>query len=299
MIAVDSPVWGLLEAFPHRTVLAEGSTRRVVRYAAAPDAGDAAGPVVIAKFYQNDVGARTAHAMDALSAALDRSPSPALCIPRLLGYDRERKMLLQEPAPGVRLDALLEGPDVRKALYAVGAALSALHGLDAAVGPARRLRGHVGDLIRPHPRRLAQELPGLSPRLDRIFAALFTAEARFLPGREVAIHRDVHPRQMFLDGRRMCLIDWDLCARGDAALDVGNFVAWLRARLQMEDEAIDCVLHGYAASGRIEVLERAPLYEAFTYVRLACKRFRLARAGWREECEALITRAERCLESRS
>jgi aminoglycoside phosphotransferase (APT) family kinase protein len=301
MTPADSRIWQQLETFGHRTILADGRARRVVRYAAASGAeDDAARPSIIGKFYPDDGGARTMRLMEALRVALERCPSAALCVPRALGYDPTRRLLLQEPVRGARFDMLLAGPDPRGALYLAGRALSALHGLSAAVGPARRLRHHIDDLIRPHPSVLAQQLPRLASRVNRIVSAVVAAEARSWPcGPDMPIHRDVHPRQLFLEDERVFLVDWDLCARGDGALDLGNFVAYLRARRVVEEAAIDCLLRGYGASGRADVLERVPLYEGLTYLRLACKRFRLREPGWREECDELITRAEISLASRS
>jgi aminoglycoside phosphotransferase (APT) family kinase protein len=301
MTLTDSRIWQQLERFGHLTILSEGSARRVVRYAAA-SAGedDGAGPSIIGKFYRDVGGARTMRIMEALRVALERCPSAVLRVPRALGYDAKRRLLLQEAVRGARFDTLLRGPDARGALYLAGRALSALHGLSAAVGPARRLRHHIDDLIHPHPSRLAEEVPRLARRVDRIVSALVAAEARSWPcGPDMPIHRDVHPKQLFVEEERVFLIDWDSCARGDGALDLGNFVAYLRARRLVENAGIDCLLQGYAAAGRGDVLDRAPLYEALTYLRLACKRFRLGEAGWREECDELITRAELCLASRS
>jgi aminoglycoside phosphotransferase (APT) family kinase protein len=39
------------------------------------------------------------------------------------------------------------------------------------------------------------------------------------------IHRDFHPGQVLIDGERLYLLDLDLYAAGDPALDVGNFLA--------------------------------------------------------------------------
>jgi aminoglycoside phosphotransferase (APT) family kinase protein len=301
MTPADSRIWQQLETFGHLTILSEGAARRVVRYAATSGGeDDGAGPSIIGKFYRDDEGMRTMRIMEALRVALERCPSAVLRVPRALGYDAKRRLLLQEAVRGARFDTLLAGPNARGALYLAGRALSALHGLSAAVGAARRLRHHIDDLIQPHPSRLAQQVPRLAPRVDRIVRALVGAEARFWPcGPDMPIHRDVHPRQLFVEEERVSLIDWDLCARGDGALDLGNFVAYLRARRLVQDDAIDCLMRGYAESGRADVLERVPLYEALTYLRLACKRFRLGKAGWREECDELITRAELSLASGS
>lgn len=290
-MATAHAMWEQVEGLPLQAVLADGPLHKVVRL--ARDGGAA----IIAKYYLDDEGARTARITASICQALDRSASRTMLgVPRVLGYDATRRLLLQEPVAGIRFDALLAGPDALHALERAGRALAALHGLDAAVGAPSAMRDHLQDLIRPHPARLARELPSLRPRLRRILRTLLLADASWRGRRsDVPVHRDVHPKQLFLDGDRVCLIDWDLSARGDAALDVGNFVAYLRARLHMDDPAVEALTRGYAAVGDPGALDRVPLYEALTYVRLACKRFRLGACAWREDAAGLITRAERCL----
>ena len=64
---------------------------------------------------------------------------------------------------------------------------------------------------------ILRQLPWAGERLaNRI-------EARQVPG----IHRDFHPDQVLVDGRTLTLLDFDLFAAGDPALDVGNFSAHL------------------------------------------------------------------------
>jgi tRNA A-37 threonylcarbamoyl transferase component Bud32 len=279
-------------------VLVDGPPHKVIRVAAAPDGHTRYGQTaIIAKYYPDDEGERTARVTASVCEALGRSPGRrALGIPRVLGYDAQRRLLLQEPVPGTRYDAILSGPGALRALALAGRALAALHALDAAAGPPLAMRDHLRDLIHPHPARLARAVPALRPRLGRILRTLLLADAAWRDRRaDVPIHRDVHPKQLFLDGRRVCLIDWDLSARGDAALDLGNFVAYLRARLHLDDAATGALTQGYAAAGAPDTLERVPVYEALTYVRLACKRFRLGAPGWRDGCAGLIGRAEQCL----
>jgi aminoglycoside phosphotransferase (APT) family kinase protein len=38
------------------------------------------------------------------------------------------------------------------------------------------------------------------------------------------IHRDFYPDQVLVDGNRLYLLDFDLYARGDPALDIGNCI---------------------------------------------------------------------------
>ncbi len=57
-------------------------------------------------------------------------------------------------------------------------------------------------------------------RCTRLASKLPTPEA-------VTLHRDFYPEQLKIAERRIYLLDLDLCARGDPALDIGNFTAHL------------------------------------------------------------------------
>lgn len=265
-----------------------GGARRVVRLVGA---GRGA---VVAKSFPDGAGARTARLQDAVHRALAAAPAPVLRVPRVLGYDAERRVLLQEEAPGVRLDRLLGGLGAGAALERVGRALADLHRLEVEVGPALGLGDHLRELVRPQPDALAGALPELGPRVARLVEALL--ERASDAGPAVPVHRDVHARQLLLDGERVWLVDLDLVARGDGALDLGNLVGWLRARAGAGDAEVGALLRGYAAAGDRGVLARVARHEAFTYLRLACKRLRLHEEGWRDACAALVARAERCLE---
>lgn len=298
MTSADASIWDRLERMPDRTVLAEANGRKVVLYGAGPEQGDQQPPAIVAKYYPDAQGARTARVMDAVCAALSGDGARVLTLPRALGYDPERQLLLQEPAQGVRFDTLLSGPDALSSLHLAARALAALHALDVEIGPPVHMQDHLRDLFRPHPGELAKAMPDMAGRVNRILRVLLDADARWRgAGRASLIHRDVHPKQLFREGDHICLIDWDLATHGDAALDLGNFSAYLRARRGMDDEAVGALLRGYAAYGRADVLERVPVYEAFTYLRLACKRFRLGEDGWQDECGRLIARAEQTLAS--
>lgn len=173
-----------------------------------------------------------------------------------------------------------------------GTALAALHSLPVVAGPTVGLAQCLADLVRPHPGVLAAGLADLGPQVGALLVAVLDAEPSAPPARPV--HRDVHLRQLLDDGRRTSLIDWDLAAQGDPALDVGNLVASLRSK-GVEEPAIEAVLDGYASEDRTGALGRLPVYEAFTYLRLACKRYRMHGRVVRPEVERLLDAAERVL----
>lgn len=90
-------------------------------------------------------------------------------------------------------------------------------------------RRDLGDRIRAvlgACKRLAADLP-METRTAAGGAAEGAAGAMTRTAATTGIHRDFHPGQILVDGERLVLVDFDLYARGDPGLDVGNFVAHL------------------------------------------------------------------------
>lgn len=268
--------------------------RAVVEYRFA----DAGGLALVGKFYADDTGQRTFRAMRELDATLAREPGrPLLRLPTPLFYDPRRRFLAQPLVEGTPYPTLLGGDDFRAPLRLAGQALALLHRLRVRVGRTAWLRDHLRQLIHPHPRVLCQRWPEYRAAVEALLAGLAERERAWLGLIEgTPIHRDFHLRQLFHDQGRVCLIDWDLFARGDAALDVGNFLVYLETHLGEQAAACSAAfLDGYCANHAGSVLERVPVYKAFTYLRLACKRVRLGGNDWHGRVWHLLRRAEQSL----
>ena len=234
-------------------------------------------------------GTRAATALRALSAALP--PDSPLGVPDVLWHDAAAGVLVIGHVPGEPLDQSLAGGDLA-ALNRAGAALAVLHGLPAVLGPAVGLRHALADLVAPHPLVLAAAVPELAARVTAVLTGVLAAEPLVRPA--APVHRDVHLRQLHGDGARTWLLDWDSAAQGDPAFDVGNLVASLRSKA-VGEAAVAALLDGYAGADRSGALARTPVYEAFTYLRLACKRYRVHGAPALQEVVCLVAAAEHAL----
>ena len=252
------------------------------------------GAWVVAKHYRDDSGAGAAAAMTALRHALARLDDPPLAVPQVLAWNDRRRVLLQSLAPGRPLLDELHSTRRRAALRAAGRALACLHRTPARVGRLAGMAEHLAQLVRPHPDVVALDLPAIGDRMRAVTAALVGLPASpDVP--PVAIHRDAHPRQMFFDGPRVWIVDWDLYARGDAALDVANFAVYLRTHLARgSDAAAADFVEAYLGAGT-DVSARLPRFIALTYVRLIAKHARLRRPGWHARVRVYLDRAERAL----
>ncbi len=281
-------------------LLAAGAGRTVVDYCFFHAPGRAV-QTAIAKFYPDAGGERAYATMRALGDLLARRPNALLAVPQALLYDAEQRLLLQNRVEGESLGALAAGPHAGQALHQVGAALAELHRLPLPGGSTLRLHDHISSLIRPHPRALGEYAPELAMPAQTLLEALVLAETA-IDVRAIAapIHRDVHLRQLFLGQKRVWLIDWDLFAHGDPALDVGNFCVYLLTHIaEGGSRAVSAFVAGYAQAGDAAVIGRAPLYAAFTYLRLACKRVRLQQPGWQTAATRLIMSGLRVLEEQN
>lgn len=162
-------------------------------------------------------------------ANFNRSSSDEVIVPRPVGVIPRWRMWLQGWEAGTPLESMILSPDRRDAIAhvrRVGRAALRLH--DAGV---RAQRCHaVGDEIRilsSWLERAGRARPELKGKLDRIFATALRV-ARELDGAPTTgVHRDLHPGQFLVASDRLVILDFDLYAEGDPALDHGNFLAHL------------------------------------------------------------------------
>lgn len=275
--------------------------RMVAEYVFTGEESHAAGrpaSSVIGKFYADETGSRTYGTMRMLEDALALAPArPLLAVPRALFYDPERRFLAQQRVEGTPFPALVQRADYRDYFHHAGRALALLHNQPLPAGRAKLLDDHLGELIHPHPRALCAQLPEHRATVRALLAGMAASERRWRDAVEVApLHRDFHLRQLFFGQDRVWLIDWDLFAHGDPALDIGNFLVYLRTHLgEQARPAGDAFLDGYFTDRPAALAARVPTYMAFTYLRLACKRFRLQGVGWQNRVGEMLCRAERCL----
>lgn len=273
-----------------------GGERPVVGYECRAGARGAAGGLrrVVAKTYNDDLGAKSFAAMTVLQAGVAAAGATTLRVPQPLRYDARRRCLLQERAAGRSLGTLLDSADLPPAMTVAGRALAELHSLALDGGRPKTLSEHIGELMRPHPGQLAMAFPEYRLRIEAILAAL----AQALPGdvAPVPLHRDFHPRQIFINGAQGWIIDWDLHAHGDPALDVGNFLMSLRLK-RLPAAAAAAFMLGYAQiRDDPKMWRRVWAYRALNYLRRACKHFRLQQADAPQQIAGMLAAAEREIE---
>jgi aminoglycoside phosphotransferase (APT) family kinase protein len=173
-------------------------------------------------------------------------------IPRPCGVVAPFRLTLQERAPGVVATDLLLGSTPSPTLGAqMAAAMCALHGAQVRAGRSRTVADECATLQA----RLdgwAVDEPSVAPTLA-LLAQRCWHVAQPLRDRTVVVllHRDLHPDQLLIDDERSWLLDLDLAADGDPALDAGNMLAHLLelgVRRPDHAVAISTVAERFAAS---------------------------------------------------
>lgn len=263
--------------------LPSGGTARVVSLVTAD------GTTLVAKGAPPQLIAAGLRSQSAAAAATGRDGG-VLRVPQLVAAGPG--LAVSECAPGVPLGELIQRGDV-DAVRLTGRALAELSRLPAE-GRPRGMADHLAQLVTPHPHALASTgLPGaLVLAVQQATRSALVAE---IVGTTGMVHRDVHPRQLLIDGSRVWLLDWDLSACGDPALDLANLIQHSRFRLAAPtaDRVVEALLEGYTPSA--DLLLRLPALQAFSAVRLACKAARLHGAAAAASVTTLVASARAAL----
>lgn len=282
---------------------------------------------IYAKVYPDDDVDQLHRRLVRLSNALVVADA-SLRVPALLSLDPQRRCLLQAAAQGRMLAELRPGAALDAALQRVGQALAQLHAvpLDSWCEPrheaggesgipltAARLDSQIATLMRPHPELLALARPALRSRIGALLHQMRRlAERPSAAWQPVLLHRDLHPRQLFVPadpGDPVELIDWDLAGPGDPALDLANLLMHLELRWpEAAPTAGAALLAGYGMAhascharhtshtghtGMVALAARLPLYRAFFHLRRACKAQRLSNSA--DLVEQRLALAERAI----
>lgn len=178
------------------------------------------------------LGKVRAKSTDVSGAAIHRSlwNAGTRCIPEPLGFVHSFRMTLQHMVPGIPcLAALHAGADPVTLGSAIAASLFRLHTTTLTPGRSWTLDDEVATLtdrlLALRVRLPEQHVP--VTKVQQILAAV-AAPLRKRAARGV-LHRDFYHDQALVDdsGTQCTIVDLDLVAAGDPALDVGNFVGHL------------------------------------------------------------------------
>jgi Phosphotransferase enzyme family len=179
---------------------------------------------VIGKFYGRDRAGHADVALHALWAAGFRPPARCV-VPRPYGHSNKHGVLLQGPVDGRDWADHLGGSraSLARASAAAAAWLAQLHATPSRPPPALPA-GDAADV-----RRFAAELGAVFPAHAGLHELAERVAERLLadPGATAPAHGDFHPKNVFLAGGRVAVIDFDTFAAREPAWDLGYAVGQL------------------------------------------------------------------------
>lgn len=146
-------------------------------------------------------------------------PEPLAILPQL-------HMWVQRKVCGSTATNFLMDPGSNDLVLRIADALGKLHKAGVAAPATHAVRDELA-LLDDRLSMVAHQFPHWSQRISRLLEWLHASERKLDPYTPRGIHRDFYSDQVIVDGQRLYLIDFDLYASGDPALDAGNFLGHL------------------------------------------------------------------------
>jgi hypothetical protein len=220
--------------------------RCTLRYdveARRPGAGEAETQTVYGKVYPDDLGAVTAPVTAALRTHMLAS---GVTIPRTIAWRPDIKLALLETIPGESviadaLEARLRGtpapagvPALEEMIERSGQVAAALHSSGIRRGRRRALDDELASL-RQELALVRRFSPALAGRLD---AAMQQLEAYAEQSDPLGLrlgHGDFTHGQLIFDGAGVGLVDFDTICQAEPALDLAQFLVYLRIATRKSD----------------------------------------------------------------
>lgn len=159
----------------------------------------------------------------------DSESGDGVSVAQPLGVLEPFHMTLQHAVPGVSAHTLLANPTGTLAVSLARRIAEAAHKLHQAGVPSERTHTAQDEIaiLRKQLTRVIQAHPNLAQRLKRLLKGCCTLVEALPETRAVGVHRDFYPEQILVNAGHLYLLDLDLYALGDPALDIGNFVGHL------------------------------------------------------------------------
>jgi hypothetical protein len=222
---------------------------------------------------------RSRRAADLVRRMRAAAAVPGLTAPDVTAWDEETGTIALSTLPGTTLHDLLTGDVTDDVAAGVGRAVATLHGATGPVPdgatthrPSAEVEATLDllDLARGHRALTPREAIAVERDIAHAASRIMTAGP---PSTPALIHRDLHDKQLLVDGDRVGMLDVDMLAPGDPALDLGNLLAHLDLRAAQgwttpatARRVADGVLEACAPDGRTATAAQA--YRSLTHARL-------------------------------
>lgn len=210
-----------------------------------------------------------------------------------LGYCAQTRTFWQAQASGMPFQHALTCQPASALAARLAQALATLHAAPRTLadGQPHDTAHWLGE-VRRRRNKIARAVPALSGRVARVADAIEQA-ALLLPAAPLKlIHGDFHANQVWLDGERVVLFDFDEFTLGDPMEDLAAFVA----RLAAAPGGASFPQAFVAASRRIAPAQfcwqRLQWHLAIQYLLQASRAFVFHLPDWRQQLERRLARAE-------
>ncbi len=288
----------------HATILSHKVGQRcTIRYTPVGDSSAESRGGLIGKLYRSRRRARRMYDRQIELGALAFSDAGRTRLPAALSFIEELGLVLQSGIDGIDLRDFIETDASVAPFELAGTWLARLHGCDPPEGlrfvptggRLARLEGWF-DEIRSH--LSAEDERGLARALDAASSRMASV------GSPVVIHKDFYYANLLWDGAAIWGLDLDEVGVGDAALDVGHFLAHLERHAWRTGRGVSAA---HESSRRFlmtyeEIMGQGartltPFYKAYTFVKLAATEVVRRREDWRTATRQLAEFGRRELET--
>ncbi len=225
--------------------------RFVIEYVTSdPDA-----PAMIGKARVRGLDGKTFALMRQLRKAGFTEGEFPVAVPAPLGTLPQLHMWLSEKVDGVTANTATGGGRDAHVSHRIGEALAALHKNGPEVSRTHTVDDEL-EILHARLLTLARHRPEWDTRLMGIFDECKERGQLLGDGPTSPLHRDFHAGNVLIAGDTVYLIDFDLYAMGDAAVDIGNYIGHLIERSYRKhgsssalDHHVEAFRSGYQRGG--------------------------------------------------
>ena len=154
-------------------------------------------------------------------------------VPAPLGLIKDHHMWLQDKIDGRNPFALMTKTEGCASAERIAQAIHKLHSSDISVARSHSLEDELG-ILQHSVHKVIKARPEWQQGLEAILASARRLAGSIPAVQAKGIHRDFYHDQILIDKDNIYLLDLDLFAMGDPALDIGNFVAHIQEQCLRE-----------------------------------------------------------------
>jgi Ser/Thr protein kinase RdoA (MazF antagonist) len=250
------------------------------------------GRALYAKTYR-EAHARAVHRRFAWVWDLSQREATAPRVARPLHSDDPQHTLWQQAATGTPLAQWMGAGPSAPWVLPLAHAVAAIHQAPAELArPTPRDRAHWLGEVERRRKKIGRALPALAKRADATARAIAQAALHLPAHQPTLIHGDFHPDQVWFDGERIVLFDFDEFTLGDPMEDLAEFI------VKLPDSASSARLAARWLAAYAQVApqhfcrQRLRWHMAVQQLLQASRAFVFQVADWRAEVERRLERAE-------